>query len=236
MPESGAGAGDEVAGAGDVLAGAGNVLPGAGAGDVLPGAGAGSRPGADTGTGAAVCGVRGGALPPDAILALGVTTLAGAVAKAAAAGHAAGFVEPFAADSANVADRWTETPGIREEAESDRNGYVAVTVATVPGVAPWQAHANQWCASICCAIAERPSGDVTAMSKSAIVTRFPSELRGTSLTVESCTVRWIAEQNPTGSGSIEGVRTRFHRGWAAAPAGAMRHAASANRTVRRSTH
>jgi hypothetical protein len=62
---------------------------------------------------------------------------------------------------------------------------VAVTVAVAPGVAPWQAHDSQCVASIRLATTELP---VTAMSKSAIVTREPSGLRGTSVTAGSNTV------------------------------------------------
>jgi hypothetical protein len=82
-----------------------------------------------------------------------------------------------------------------------------VTVATVPAAPPWQAHTCQWLGSICCPATDAP---VTVMSKSAIVTRKPVGLRGTSLPPPSRTVSRTAPQKPTGSGFNVGVTVTIH--------------------------
>ena len=132
---------------------------GAGAGDVAGGV----RPGT---AGPIGCGNVGDGAAPGAPLA-----------SDAAARQAGGFDVPFGAPMVNVADLWNVTPGIRAFAGSDCAGYEATTVAVDPAAAPWQAHDSQCDVSIRFATTEPP---VTAMSKSAIVTREPSALRGTS--------------------------------------------------------
>jgi hypothetical protein len=54
------------------------------------------------------------------------------------------------------------------------------------------------------------------MSKSAIVSRAPDEFRGTS-PLASRTVRWMAPQNPMGSGFSVGVTVTVHGVCARAP-------------------
>jgi hypothetical protein len=109
-------------------------------------------------------------------------------------------------------------------------GYVAVTVAVLPADAPWQAQASKCVESIW-----RPATDapLTVMSKSAIVTRDPFALRGTSLLDGSRIVSWTAAQKPIGSGFIVGVTVTVHGPCACAMVAARRQAASGTPTPRR---
>lgn len=66
------------------------------------------------------------------------------------------------------------------------------------------------------------------MSKSAMVTRTPCELRGTFEPEASNTVRWTAPHKPTGSGFSVGVTVTIHGFCAKAKDGTRTQAVSTN--------